>query len=187
MGFQPKPMKKDKNDVDVVFKSKDAIKVVEEISPHLHILLLRKSAGKLRQLMDCIVTTKYPAERLIEIKYHFSKCRPEVLAIMEAMAKDPRRFEFESSDTNRKVFVDTIHGTLFQFYDFSSKRSKVLPKLYINGREFLTKIELDCIASVINSMDVMRKNEYQLQEELKALEEQENVFQIYQSEKLSSR
>lgn len=186
MGYQPKPKKKVK-EVNMVFVSEQAKEMAKEIGYHKHILLLRKSAGKLRQFMDCFVTTQYPAGRLIEIKYHFSQCRPEVLAIMEAMAKDPKRFEFESSDTNRKVFVDTVHGTRFQYYDFSSNRSRVLPKLYINGREFLTKIELDCIASVINSMDVMRQNEYKLQEELKALEEQENVFQIYQSEKLSSR
>ncbi len=186
MVYQPKPTKNNK-EVNMIFVSEQSKEMAREIGYHKHILLLRKSAGKLRQYMDCFVTTQYPAARLIEIKYHFSKCRSEVLAIMEAMAKDPKRFNFQSSDTNRKVFTDTVHGTIFQYYDFSSDRNKIVPKLYINGREFLTKIELECIASVINSMDSMRENEYKLQEELKALEEQENVFQIYQSEKLSSR
>lgn len=187
MGYQPKIDKRVRSDVNMIFKSDEAYNIAKGISKHKHILLLRKSAGKLRQFIDCFVTTKYPAQRLIEIKYHFSKCRPEVLAIMEAMAKDPKRFEFTSSTSVRKHFIDTLHGTEFQYYDFSSNENIILPHLSINGKEFLTKIELECISAVIMSLDEMRINEYKLQEELAILEEQENVFQIYQSEKLSSR
>ncbi|AFC21596.1 hypothetical protein GAP32_146 [Cronobacter phage vB_CsaM_GAP32] len=186
MGFQPKPNKNDKNTVNMLYVSDAAEEQAREIGCHKHILLLRKSAGKLRQYVDCFVNTKFPTQRLIEIKYEFSKCRPEVLAMMESMAKDPRRFNFESLDTHRKVFVDTLHGTRFQYYDFSSNPNIVIPTLYINGREFLSKIELQCISSVINSLSVMHENEYKLQEELKALEEQENVFKIYHNEKHST-
>lgn len=183
MGYQPKKMKRE-NEFEMIMRDRENALILRQ---HLHVFLLRKSGWKLREYVDCFVSTRFPAARIIEIKYHFSQCRPEVLAMLEAMAKDPKRFQFESSDTNRKVFVDNVHGTRFQYYDFSSNHNKRLPKLYINGREFLTKIELDCIASVIESMDMMRLNEYKLQEELRAFEEQQNVFETYQSEKLSSR
>lgn len=180
MGYSPKKPKNSKKAKEVNMRFHD-LETAKLLSPHTHILLLRKSAAKLKQFMDCFITTQYPASKLIEIKYHFSKCRPEVLAMMESMAKDPKRFEFSSLDDNRKVLVDTVTDTSFQLYSFTP------PKLYINSREFLTAIELECVSKVIESLAIMSMNEYKLQEELKTLEEQKNVFEIYKSEKLASK
>lgn len=189
MGFQPKKQndKKEQNnkayDVNMVFKSEEAYNIAKEISVHKHILLLRKSAGKLSQFMDCFITTKYPAQRLIEIKYHFSQCRSEVLAMMEGMANDPKRFKFKPTFSDEhKILEDTLNGISFAYYQYDTYKA-----LYINGKEFLTKIELECMGSVINSMYIMHENEYKLQQELEILEEQKIVFETYQSEKLSSR
>ena len=182
MGYQPTMPKR--KDVPAI-RMKDE-ETAFEIHQHLYILILRKSAGKLLQYLNCFEKPQYGSENIIEIKYNFSKCRPEVLAMMEAMARDPKRFRFDSSDNLRKVLYDDVHGTHFQYYNFSSNPNRVNPKLYINGHEFLNQNELQCISSVILSLDTMCKNEYKFQEDLKRLEEQNNVFAIYKNEKFEN-
>jgi hypothetical protein len=161
-----------------------------EIEQHIHILVLRKSVAKLREYLDAFGNRrKQGINRILETKYEFSKCRPEVLAIILAMAKDPKRFKFrDTSDDIRMVLDDTAYERMyFQIYNFSSNPNRINPKVYINSKEFLTDHEEIVLFKVVRSMDMMRKNEYRLQEELQALEEQKNVFETYQSEKLSSR
>ncbi|AQW88669.1 hypothetical protein FDH34_gp144 [Serratia phage BF] len=185
MGYQPMPRNPPpptKSDEGII-----NLATMLEIHQHLHILVLRKSAGKLIEYIMQFRNKKQATNAIIQTKYELSKCRPEVLAMMLSMAKDPRRFKFaDTTCDSRMVLNDTVHGTYFQIYNFSSNPNRYLPKVYINSKEFLNDNEEMVLFKIVKSMNMMRNNEYKLQEELKTLEEQENVFQIYQNEKLLS-
>lgn len=186
MGYQPKmprnpapPAKKD--------PSLD-IKEIFEIHQHLHILVLRKSAAKLLEYTNHFKKSKDGVRHIINTKYELSKCRPEVLAILIAMARDPKRFEFRSTTVDeRMVFDDMAYEKMyFQVYNFRSganPNDRPLIKIYINGENFLTEHESLMMFKIVCSLNTMRKNQYNLQQELEKLEVQKNVFQIYQNEK----
>lgn len=188
MGYQPMPRNppppgKKKSELDV--------KEIFDIHRHLHLLVLRKSAGKLLEYTRYFNKRKDASRHIINTKYELSKCRPEVLAILLAMARDPKRFEFRSTtEDSRMVLDDSAYEQMyFQIYNFRSgyghdpDRNEPSVKIYINGEEFLTDHEELMMFRVVRSLDHMRKNEYKLQQELEKLEVQNHVFEIYQSEK----
>lgn len=164
---------------------------IVEIEQHIHILVLRKSAAKLREYIKAYGTnnSKNGVKKILDTKYEISKCRPEVISILSAMAKNPKRFKFRDTIFEERMALDDTQyeNMSFQIYNFSSNNSIIRPKVYINGKEFLTDHEELVLYKVVNSMRMMCRNEYRLQEELQTLEEQKNVFETYQSEKLSSR
>ncbi|EBS4516744.1 hypothetical protein DQT32_04950 [Salmonella enterica subsp. enterica serovar Braenderup] len=169
---------------------KKLVEQIQAIDKHLHILVLRKSAAKLTEYINLHgKKRKIAIRKIIDIKYELSKCRPEVIAILCAMASNPKRFKFRDTfDDKRMALDDTAYERMyFQIYNFSSNPLKINPKVYINSKEFLEDHEEEILFKVVRSLDNMRQNEYRLQEELQALEEQKNVFETYQSEKLSSR
>ncbi|UYE98571.1 hypothetical protein XbC2_142 [Xanthomonas phage XbC2] len=172
-------------------KSELDVKEIFDIHRHLHLLVLRKSAGKLLEYTRYFNKRKDASKHIINIKYELSKCRPEVLAILFAMARDPKRFVFrDTTEDSRMVLDDTAYEKMyFQIYNFRSgydhnpDKDNPLPKIYINGEEFLTDHEELMMFRVVRSLDHMRQNEYKLQQELEKLEVQNHVFEIYQSEK----
>lgn len=188
MGYQPMPRNqpppgKKKSELDV--------KEIFDIHRHLHLLVLRKSAGKLLEYTRYFNKRKDASRHIINTKYQLSKCRPEVLAILTAMARNPKRFEFrDTTEDSRMVLDDTAYEQMyFQIYNFRSgynhdpDKDSPLPKIYINGEEFLTDHEELMMFRVVRSLDHMRQNEYKLQQELEKLEVQNSVFEIYQAEK----
>lgn len=157
---------------------------IDEIEKHLHILVLRKSAWKLLQYVSLFKRKKLATSAIIDVKYELSKCRPEVLNILIAMANDPERFEFDvTSDRHRKILVDSKNRTRFQIFNFSSSADRVIPSIYVNAEKFLSDDENMVLFKIVESLYSMKKNQYKLQAELKTREEQHNVFQIYQNEK----
>jgi hypothetical protein len=160
----------------------------EEIVMHLPVLMIRKSSRKLQQYCDCFVNSKDAVRELITLKYDISKCRAEVIAMLFSMAKDPKRFEIKESLTSSTHIVDTVTKVRFNYYNFNSdfgQENRIRnPSVYINGEKFLNPNETLMMARVFQSLKIMKKNEYELQEELKSLEEQNRVFQIYTNEKL---
>ncbi len=184
MGYQPMPRNspppsKKKSELDV--------KEIFDIHRHLHLLVLRKSAGKLLEYTRHFNKRQDASKHIINTKYQLSKCRPEVLAILLAMARDPKRFVFRDTTSDKRMVLDdsAYEKMYFQIYDFSSSYDSVQPvlKIYINGEVFLTDHEQLMMYKVIRSLDHMRNNEYILQQELEKLEVQNNVFEIYQAEK----
>jgi hypothetical protein len=163
------------------FDEQSNVKKIFDITQHLHILILRKSAGKLLEFVNAHSSRKYGSNKIINIKYELSKCRPEVLNIFLAMAKDPKRFEIEMTYTEKRIaFKDTVNSTRFRAHCWG----KNLYQVTINGENFLTNNEMEIMWKIASSLDIMRKNEYKLEKELKSLEKQNNVFEIYKNEKL---
>ncbi|SOK58417.1 hypothetical protein [Yersinia phage fHe-Yen9-04] len=180
MGYTPKSQSTKKDNENII-----NLATMQDIHQHLYILVLRKSAGKLIEYIMQFKNRKEATNAIISVKYELSKCRPEVLNILLAMAKDPKRFEFSTLSTNdRMFFVDNVNGTNFRIYDFSSNPKKIIPNVTINNDDFLTSNEELVMYKIAKSMIIMRNNQYKLQEELRKLEEQNNVFKIYQNEKL---
>lgn len=188
MGYQPMPRN---NPPPGKQQSELNANEIFEIHQHLPLLVLRKSAGKLLEYTRYFNKRKDAARNIINTKYQLSMCRPEVLAILTAMARDPKRFEFRATtEDSRMVFDDTAYEEMyFQIYNFRSGyeynryHDNPAPKVYINGEEFLSKHEELMMFKVVQSLNHMRKNEYKLQRELEKLEVQTNVFEIYQTEK----
>ena len=105
------------------------------------------------------------------------------------MARNPKRFKFRDTIFDERMALDDTEyeNMSFQIYNFSSNPNIIRPQVYINSKNFLTDHEEMVFYKVVNSMREMCRNEYRLQDELKTLEEQNNVFKTYESEKLSSR
>lgn len=164
---------------------------IVEIEQHIHILVLRKSVSKLREYVKAYGTnnSKNGVKKILDTKYEISKCRPEVINILSAMAKNPKRFKFRDTIFDERMALDDTEyeNMSFQLYNFSSNPNIIRPHVYINSKNFLTDHEEMVFYKVVNSMREMCRNEYRLQDELKTLEEQNNVFKTYESEKLSSR
>lgn len=164
---------------------------IVEIEQHIHILVLRKSVAKLREYVNAYGTKNSNAgvKKILDTKYEISKCRSEVISILSAMAKNPKRFKFRDTIFDERMAIDDTQyeNMNFQIYNFSSNPNRLRPRVYINSKNFLTDHEELIFYKVVNSLRIMCKNEYRLQQELQTLEEQQNVFETYQSEKLSSR
>jgi hypothetical protein len=96
MGYQPMPVPRMR---PVPAKKNQELNVQEifEIHRHLHLLILRKSAGKLLEYVKHFDKRKDATRHIINTKYQLNKCRPEVLAILIAMARDPKRFVFRDT------------------------------------------------------------------------------------------
>jgi len=158
----------------------------KEINIHLPVLMIRKSSRKLQQYCDCFVNSSVSVRELITLKYEISKCRAEVISILFAMAKDPERFVISESLTASTKILDSETGVKFRYYNFVSGWSENEPRIrnpsvYINDEQFLNADETMMMARVFESLKTMQKNEYKLQEELKTLEEQTRVFEIYKN------
>lgn len=181
MPRNPPPMRKIKFELDD--------EKIIDIHKHLHILVLRKSASKLLEYKSLFNKKKDAVRHIISTKYELSKCRPEVLAILFAMARDPKRFVFhELSDDSYMMFDDSAYEKMhFQIQNFRSgnpdKDTPLALKIYINSERFLTEHEELMMFRVVRSLNFMRENEYKLQQELEKLEVQNSVFEIYQTEK----
>jgi DNA primase large subunit len=182
MGYLPKMTRVHKEPQKVIRN----VEQHKEINIHLPVLMIRKSSRKLQQYCDCFVNSSVGVRELITLKYEISKCRAEVISILFAMAKDPERFEIGESLTSSTKIVDKETGVAFNYYNFVSgwrddgQRIRN-PSVYINGEQFLNADETMMMARVFESLKTMQKNEYKLQEELKTLEEQTRVFEIYKN------
>lgn len=182
MGYLPKMTRVHKETQNVICN----VEQYNEINVHLPVLMIRKSSRKLQQYCDCFGNPVIGVRELINLKYEISKCRAEVISILFAMAKDPERFEIGESLTSSTKIVDKETGVAFNYYNFVSgwrddgQRIRN-PSVYINGEQFLNADETMMMARVFESLKTMQKNEYKLQEELKTLEEQTRVFEIYKN------
>lgn len=188
MGYVPKMPRVHKKPDALIINAQQH----EDIFMHLPVLVIRKSSRKLQQYCDCFSKHSDGVRELITLKYEISKCRAEVIAILFAMAKDPKRFEIEDNSMSSTRFVDKETKVTFKYYNFVSgyrteDKNKIRnPSVYINGEKFLNDEETMMMARVFESLKIMQKNEYKLQEELKTLEEQTRVFEIYSNQKLQS-
>lgn len=169
---------------------------VLELYQHLIVLILRKSTKKLNEYISMFDNKSDAIKTIIELKYQLAKCRPELINILVIMSKNPKRFQFDNDIIAKLRLIDTENNTEFVIYNFSSRniygltsKSIINPNIhtYINGQQFLSKHEELLFYNVVHSLKIMSLNEYKLQEELKMLEEQKNVFETYKNEKLSSR
>lgn len=182
MGYLPKMTCVHKKSQTVIGN----VELHKEIIVHLPVLMIRKSSRKLKQYCDCFVKTSVGVRELIELKYEISKCREEVISILFAMAKDPKRFEIIESLPTSTSIVDKETGVRFKYYNFiigrlDGEQRIRNPSVFINGEQFLNEDETMMMARVFESLKSMKKNEYKLQEELKTLEEQTRVFEIYKN------
>ena len=182
MGYIPK-MTRVHKEPEIKIRNPEKYK---EINIHLPVLMIRKSSRKLQQYCDCFVNSSVSVRELITLKYEISKCRAEVISILFAMAKDPERFVISESLTASTKILDSETGVKFRYYNFVSGWSENEPRIrnpsvYINDEQFLNADETMMMARVFESLKTMQKNEYKLQEELKTLEEQTRVFEIYKN------
>ncbi len=160
----------------------------QEIAVHLPVLVIRKSALKLRQYIKCFKNPSTAIKEIIDLKYSVSQCRSEVISILLALAREPDRFKIDENLYISTRFIDTKTGVRFSYHNFCQswgERNTIRnPAISINNEKFLNDHETMMMARVFESLIKMSENEYELKNELKTLEEQKRVFATYSDEKL---
>lgn len=162
-------------------KNEPGYEQIMHIKPHILVLLLRKSVGKLIEYINLHDFSSIARDDIIEQKYLLSKCRPEVLNIFTSITVRIEQLCFQRAwDTDRVIVLnDTAAGTTFRCYHTVDDEN-IHKFASIDGKKVFTNLEARMFKKILCSLLHMHENRESVLSDIREQAEIQSIFDMYQ-------
>lgn len=151
---------------------------IDEIEKNLLILILRKSAGMMKEYVSLHNNKNKARRKILEYKYKLSKVRPEVLDMMTSISVrlDDIIINQLASSSMAYVFDDKQTETRFRYYVVDKNHEKFYN---VNSQKIFNSEEAILFVELTKSIYSMKERQHVLYTHIKNEKATDEIFKAY--------